>query len=221
MGFATRHPWLREVPIIACLVVIVGVLEVYGARYALETASTPLLGWLKAVLMGACAVAVLVGFRRAGMLAEDPRPEVRKRAFGARVVASGFMVLSIFGGAGAFAYERQEREWAVLQSSPTFAEDMAASKNRDLSYQEREEARERIKKPAIAERQFGDVAFPAILHLLAAAAAGSLRAPIPLKRGEAAKILEAAALAAEAKGKDKPQPKKKPSGSVTPFRKKA
>jgi len=210
--------WAREAPIMLGLLTVAGVVEAFSARYALATASDPVLGYGKAALMGACAAMALLGFRRASLLGDDPRDEVRKRAWGARLCAVGFMAVSIVGAAGAFAYERQTREYAVYLASPAYAEDQRISRSFDHSDLEREEARRRMAAPAVADRQFGDFLFPLVLHGLAAIAAGSLRAPAPLKRGEAEAIANAKAEAerrekrnAAARERRKRSKKRKPS----------
>ena len=192
-----KFGWAREAPIMLGLFTVAATVEAFSARYALETASTPILGWLKVLLMGACALMMLLGFQRASLLSDDPREEVRKRALQARLCAFGFMAVSIAGAAGAFAYERQTREYAVYTASKAFAEDQKIAASFDHSDLEREEARQRMQPPAVAQRQFGDFLFPLLLHGLAAAAAGAMRAPVPLKRGEAEAIANAKAEAVQ------------------------
>ena len=206
-----KSNWAREAPIIIGLMTVAGVVEAFSARYALATASTEFLGWMKAILMGACAVVMILAFRRVSMLADDPRDEVRKRVWQARLCAFGFMGVSITGAAGAFAYERAVREHEVYKTTPQYAEDQRMSKSFDFSREEREAARQRMAPPATADRQFGDFLFPLVLHGLAAFGAGALRAPTPLKHGEASRIAKAKAEAVE--NSKKPKTSKRSPGA--------
>lgn len=170
-----------------CLLVV---LELYSAWYAFASAlqtdlwQTPFGAYPRAALLHsalclACGLLAFFGMHVAARLKDDPRPHIASRAFGARLVALGCLLIPISYLSGAFAHDRASKAWDAYVSSPAYAADTATAQDPRADFLERREARERITPPTSAERSFMDIVKACFLHGLVLWSASAFHIPAP------------------------------------------
>lgn len=171
-------------PALTGLIVTVGlgallVLETKAARYAFHTApqDDQMTPWLYAAVSIVCGVAAFGLSIVASMLKDDERKRVADRAIVVRLIALASLLVPIWSLAGAFAYDRQQREFETYQASPVYVADQAILADPNSTLQERRNARARMEAPGVADRGLLDVAGAAFLHLLVMQWAGAARLP--------------------------------------------
>lgn len=149
-----------------------------------------------AALSLVCAAIAFVGFGLAGRLKDDERAHVRRRTFGARLIAVCFLASPVIFLGSALKTDRQASEWTSYRSSPAYELDVAAFAVASGNY-ERERLRKQITEPTSAELSMFDPEFLVALavQLLLIFASSAFRVPAPItaeerehqKRSDAAK----------------------------------
>jgi hypothetical protein len=206
---SVKHP-AQVAGIMALGLVLLAILELYAAWYAVKSAPggdlwpTPAGEFPRAAIIHSsisvlCGLAAFVGMAVAGSLKDDARKRFSSRAWSARVVALCFLSVPVGMLAGAFAYDRQLKAWEAYAPSEAYAADLKMVADTMADRLEREEAKRRIVPPATAERTFGDWAKAVFLHLLVMLSASAFRPapPITAEEREAIAAAEAAAALAE------------------------
>lgn len=173
--------------IVALLIALWFAIESVSAVGAFLNEADPVRGLQMAVLTVSCAAIAFVGFGLAGRLADDERPNVRRRARAARLVAVCFLFIGpipFFGSA--LKRENQERQWSAYSASPAFLADQQTAMDPMADRYEREAARQRIVRPANANLDLVDAEFwlALLIQGLLIISSDALRVPAPITSEE-------------------------------------
>ena len=114
---------MRNAPLTVCCVTLSISLEAFAA-FGIVSQTPGVFGWFEAALCLSCGMASLALSGNATDLKRDPRPEVRRGAYGARIVALMLLVPSTYYVGQAFAYQKQMADWRAFHGS---AEEAALS----------------------------------------------------------------------------------------------
>lgn len=107
---------LRNAPLAVCCVTLSLSLEAFAGFGIIE--QTPgVFGWFEALLCVSCGMASLALSANATDLKRDPRPEVRRGAYGARIVALMLLIPSTYYVGQSFAYQKQMADWRAFHGS--------------------------------------------------------------------------------------------------------
>lgn len=201
---------------------LLAVLEWKSASFAFKTQHEAEAALQYAALSIGCGLLGFFGFAVASLLGEDERPQVRRRAFGAKVVALIAMCVPVGNLATAFAYDRSMQEWRAYTSSPAYALDQAtaAGPAMDVGMDAKREASLRLIPPTPGT-VFDPLAWvlAIALHWMVVLSGGALRVPAAITDRERANLKAAARRrkAKESAAKRKAAAKKKQPGNVLPF----
>lgn len=124
-----RTQALRNLPLVALTVTVSLALEAFGWGYIwlVNTESVRILGadipmaLVESTIISATGLMALIAAFVAAERRNDPRPEQRRLAWGAQVLAVALVVPPVFKAADAFAYPAQIAAAAAFASSPEAA----------------------------------------------------------------------------------------------------
>jgi hypothetical protein len=174
----------RDLPLIACCVALAVSLEAFAA-YGIVTQTPGVFGLLEAALCLSCGLASLAVSAASSDMKRDPRPDVRKHAWKARIVALMLLIPSTYYVSQTFAYQAQVAAWRQFSGSEEEAALRAIVTGASGEYvdsQVRLEAArslERSQKPERASFDIGSALWAGLILGLNSLAVGVGRRPRP------------------------------------------
>lgn len=191
--------WLRNMPLVALTVTVSLAMEAFGWAYIFMTnheTSTILnmvvsLALIEATIISASGLLALLASFVAAERRNDPRPEVRRSAIYAQVLACALLVGPILKAADGFAYPQQVAAAEAFRNSAQYTEMLAASRDMQADPMERRIARANLERGITPPRAkidatwFGCFLFAAFLYGCNMAAASLLwrvRSETPAER---------------------------------------
>lgn len=204
------HP-AKALGIMALGLVLLTVLEIYSAWYAFASApakdlwQTPWGEYPRAALLHSslsivCGLMAFIGMAVAGGLKDDERKRISGRAWAARAVA--ICLLGVPGGpianlGGAFALDRQQKQWDSYVASPAYTSDKADLASGIIDPMERELVKDRVTPPSTGKTGVMDWLTAVLLHCLVMWSASAFRLAPPITAEERLAMAEAERLARE------------------------
>lgn len=174
MNITTIKQWSLWIVVL----VMAGALETKAAMRPLETLEA-FAAWQHIALSGVCAILAFALAAVASAMAADIRPEVRSRAWVARVVSIACLVVPICYLGTALLAENEAIRWAAYEGSAMMAADIATIADTMADTYVREAARARLAPPVIQlDITYGEFWIAAFFHLIVMGAA-SIRISAP------------------------------------------